>query len=212
MNAEESQLIALARQGQTEAFGELVRRYQDRLYNVVYGYLNDAEEAQDVVQEAFLSAFQSVDGFKGGSRFFTWLYRIAINHAIDLKRKRRALVRREVIAADDLQPEDVSVDSRPDAPVERNEEAHRVRRALARLSPEHRLVLVLKEMDGLRYEEIAAVINVPIGTVRSRLHRARLELRDILENEEKLRDGTAVLGARPLMTEGNKRRRNSDDE
>src|SRR5437868_8694434 len=92
VSADDQQLIADCLQGRSAAFGELVRRYQDRLYNTVYRLLDNAEDAQDVVQEAFLHAYQSLDSFKGDSLYFTWLYRIAVNTAISLKRKRRVVL------------------------------------------------------------------------------------------------------------------------
>src|ERR687883_549302 len=92
VSADDQRLIAECLQGDTAAFGELVRRYQDRLYNTVYRLVGNAEDAQDVVQDAFLNAYQSLEGFKGDSLFFTWLYRIAVNAAISFKRKRRVVI------------------------------------------------------------------------------------------------------------------------
>src|SRR5207247_7737334 len=92
VSADDQLLIAACLEGDPAAFGELVRRYQDRLFNTVYRLLDQAEDAQDVVQEAFLNAYQSLDNFKGDSLFFTWLYRIAINTAISFKRKQRAVL------------------------------------------------------------------------------------------------------------------------
>jgi RNA polymerase sigma-70 factor (ECF subfamily) len=185
VSAEDQQLISECLQGRTEAFGELVRRYQDRLYNAVFRFLESGEDAQDVVQETFLSAYQALAGFKGSSRFFTWLYRIAMNHAVDLKRKRRVLLRFEADQHEDTQPLDQSEFSRPQQAAEKGEESELLRQALQKLSPEHRMVLILKDIEGLRYEEMAEALEVPIGTIRSRLHRARLELREILEAQEK---------------------------
>jgi RNA polymerase sigma-70 factor (ECF subfamily) len=181
VSAEDHQLIADCLRGRTEAFGELVRRYQDRLYNAVYRFVDSGEDAQDVVQDTFLSAYQALAAFKGGSRFFTWLYRIAINHAVDLKRRRRLVLRHDFEQNEDSQPLDKSESSRPEQAVERGEEIALLRAALNQLSFEHRMVLILKDIEGLRYEEMAEALDVPIGTVRSRLHRARLELREILE-------------------------------
>lgn len=188
MNADEKRLIAECLQGNTEAFGVLVRRYQERLYHSVYRLVDNAEDAQDVVQEAFLSAYQSLHGFKGDSRFFTWLYRIAVNTAISLKRKRRAMVRIERGDDDERtnEPADLSEDNRPGHAIEQAELTHRVQKALKQLSSEHRAVLVLKDMEGQKYEAMADILQVPIGTIRSRLHRARLELRAILEKNEEV--------------------------
>jgi RNA polymerase sigma-70 factor (ECF subfamily) len=184
VTAEDADLIAECLSGRTEAYGELVRRYQDRLFNAVYRFLDSAEDAQDVVQESFLSAYQALDGFEGGSRFFTWLYRIAMNHAIDLKRKRKVILHMDVYRDEALQPPDEKVESNPEEYVAQQEDCRLVRAALKEVSEEHRMVLVLKDLDGLKYEEIAEILGVPIGTIRSRLHRARLELRLILEKKE----------------------------
>lgn len=187
VSADDHRLIAECLRGRTAAFGELVRRYQDRLYNVVYRLVENAEDAQDVLQEAFLSAYQSLGRFKGDSLFFTWLYRIAVNAAISQKRKHRVVlsieVNREGLPSNE--PADASEFSQPGHALEQFEEERRIQQALSRLSPEHRVVLVLKDMEGQKYEDMAEVLNVPIGTIRSRLHRARLELREILEKEIK---------------------------
>ncbi|PWT85181.1 MAG: RNA polymerase subunit sigma [Proteobacteria bacterium] len=163
----------------------MVLRYQDRLYNTVYRLLDNAEDARDAVQEAFLHAYQSLDSFKGDSLFFTWLYRIAINTAISLRRKHRAVLSLSVGSGDSsLEPLDPSEAAQPGRALEQAEDERRIQQALTRLSPEHRVVLVMKEIDGQKYDTMAEVLQVPIGTIRSRLHRARLELRTILEQEE----------------------------
>jgi RNA polymerase sigma-70 factor, ECF subfamily len=187
VNGDDHRLIAECLNGQTAAFGELVRRHQDRLYNTVYRLVGSAEDAQDVVQEAFLHAYQSLDRFKGDSRFFTWLYRIAVNSAISLKRKRRVVVSihtgREGQGGGS-EPPDPSSFSQPGQSLERAEEERRIQAALSRMSPEHRAVLILKDLEDQKYEDMAAILQVPIGTIRSRLHRARLELRELLEKNE----------------------------
>jgi RNA polymerase sigma-70 factor (ECF subfamily) len=184
--ADDQHLIAECLQGRTAAFGELVKRYQDRLYNTAYRLMGNAEDAQDVVQEAFLNAYQSLGGFKGDSLFFTWLYRIAVNTAISLKRKQRVALSIHTGPGEEggIDPADPSVASQPTHALEQAEEERRVQQALDRLSPEHRTVLVLKEIEGQKYEMMAEILGVPIGTIRSRLHRARLELRELLSQEE----------------------------
>jgi RNA polymerase sigma-70 factor (ECF subfamily) len=186
VSADDQRLIADCLQGDTAAFGGLVRRYQDRLYNTVYRLVDNAEDAQDIVQDAFLNAYQALDHFKGDSLFFTWLYRIAVNTAISLKRKHRAAISMDVGRDQGgvAEPADTSDLSRPEQALERTEQEHRIQNALNRLSPEHRAVLVMKDMEGQKYEAMAEVLQVPIGTIRSRLHRARLELRDLLSQDE----------------------------
>jgi RNA polymerase sigma-70 factor (ECF subfamily) len=186
VNRDDSGFIELSIRGDRAAFEVLVRRYQDRLYHTAYRLLGNTDDAQDVVQDAFLNAYQSLHQFKGDARFFTWLYRIAVNSAISLRRRAgRVAGRRAVLSADlprgtTVEPTDESDGSRPDSALERAEDEQRLRAALDGLTPDHRAVLVLKEIEGRKYETIADVLGVPVGTVRSRLHRARLELRDLL--------------------------------
>jgi RNA polymerase sigma-70 factor (ECF subfamily) len=187
VSASDNQLIAECLQGQTAAFGELVHRYQDRLYNTVYRLLDNAEDAQDVVQDAFVHAYQSLTSFKGDSLFYTWLYRIAVNTAISWRRKQRSFSRLHLDqdGRGGMEPADLSEGSQPAHALEQAEEGRRVQIALNRVSAEHRAVLILKDMEGQKYETMAEVLQVPIGTIRSRLHRARMELREVLEQMDK---------------------------
>ncbi len=184
MNADDRRLISDALEGRSEAFGELVIRYQDRLYNAVLRVTDNPDDALDVVQDAFVNAYQSLKSFKGDAEFYTWLYRIAFNTAVSLKRKKRALVSldagRDSENGSGVEPEDHCEDTRPGVALQRSEEEALLQAALNRVSAEHRIVLVLKDIEGMKYEEIAEVLGVPIGTIRSRLHRARLELREVL--------------------------------
>ena len=181
MNDDDRRLIAESLGGRRDAFGELVSRYQARLYNAAVRLVDSPDDAADVVQDAFLNAYQSLHAFKGDAEFFTWLYRIAFNGAISLKRKKRPTGSLDAASGDHgFEPTDPSDYVRTGHALERTEEETLLHAALARLSPEHREVLTMKDLDGLRYEEIAEVLGVPVGTVRSRLHRARLELRELL--------------------------------
>ena len=198
MNHDDRRLIAEVLAGTTAAFGELVTRYQDRLFNVAYRVLDNADDAADVVQDVFVNAYQSLKAFKGDSELFTWLYRIAFNTAISFKRRRRGVVRIDGHGDDGgLDPEDRSLDTAPEAGMERTEDEKVLGEAMAKLSAEHRTVLVLKDIDGLKYEEIADVMGVPIGTVRSRLHRARMELKSLLDPDEVGLVDMGDLGERP---------------
>jgi RNA polymerase sigma-70 factor (ECF subfamily) len=185
VSADDHRLIAECLRGDATAFGELVRRYQDRLYNTVYRLVDNAEDAQDVVQDAFLSAYQALDSFKGDSLFFTWLYRIAVNTAISLKRRQRVVISMDAGREDGgtIEPVDGSEYARPGYALEQVEQEQRIQQALQRLSLEHRAVLVMKDMEGQKYETMAEILQVPIGTIRSRLHRARIELRDLLSQD-----------------------------
>jgi len=182
---DDRQLIAECLGGQRDAFGLLVTRYQARLYNAAIRLVDNPEDAADVVQDAFLNAFQSLHSFKGDAEFFTWLYRIAFNTAISLKRKKRATVSLEAAGPDGgIDPDDPSEYVKPGLALERSEDERQLQDAMVRLSHEHREVLVLKDIEGMRYEDIAEILKVPIGTIRSRLHRARLELRELLQPAE----------------------------
>jgi RNA polymerase sigma-70 factor (ECF subfamily) len=173
-------LVAACRAGDREAFGELVRRYQDRLYPTALRLTGRSEDALDLLQEAFLRAYRKLAQFHGHSSFYTWLYRLMVNLALSNRRRRRLANGRPYEATSNL---DLAADpdlSDPAAPLERAERDRQVQLALNALAPDHRAVLVMKDLDGMRYEEIAGTLGVPVGTVRSRLHRARGELRDRL--------------------------------
>ncbi len=190
MNTDERRLIAESLKGRTDAFGELVLRYQDRLYHAALRIADTPEDAYDVVQDAFLNAYQSLASFKGDAEFFTWLYRIAFNAAISQKRKKKATASLDAgrNGKPIAEPIDDSHGIVPGETMEQGEEEAKLHAAIRKLSVEHRAVLVMKDIDGLKYEEIAEATGVPIGTVRSRLHRARIDLRNLLEADESADD------------------------
>lgn len=182
MSIDDQQLIRESLDGRTEAFGQLVERYQDRLFNTLTRVLGSAEDAQDAAQDAFVQAFQKLNTFQGNAAFYSWLFRIALNSAISQKRKTRR-VTASVDAARERtgsEPVDSNPSAQPEHPAEVAERCALLQSALAQLGEEFRTVLVLKEMEGFKYDEIAELVGCPIGTVRSRIHRARTELRQIL--------------------------------
>ncbi len=183
VTSDDRQLIEQCLAGRTEAFGHLVLRYQDRLYGALCRMLGSADDARDVAQDAFVLAFQKLDTFKGESAFYSWLFRIAMNAAISHRRKsgKRPVSVDASKEQSGAEPVDTHPEIRPAHALERSERQAIVQRALDELSEEFRTVLVLKEIEGFQYEEIAAFVGCPIGTVRSRIHRARLELRQKLE-------------------------------
>lgn len=178
--SDEAKLIDQALEGDAGAFEQLVIQHQDRLFASMFQVTRSAEEAEDVVQEAFVRAYLKLDTFQRNSRFFTWLYRIAFNSALSRRRKKRASLSldqtREVMGSEPT--DDVEA---PDERLLRGERVDLVRAALDRLSAEHRTILVLREMESYAYEDIAEVLAISIGTVRSRLSRARTQLRNTLE-------------------------------
>jgi RNA polymerase sigma-70 factor (ECF subfamily) len=193
---DDHRLIAECLEGRTAAYGELVRRYQDRLYNTIYRLVDHAEDAQDVLQEAFLNAYVSLHRFKGEAQFYTWLYRIAINAALSFRRRRRSslVVRSGMALEGAAEPLDASNSSKPEYGVEQADQERRIQEALDRLSPDHRIVLILKDLEGQKYSQMAEILKVPVGTIRSRLHRARMEMRAILACDEE-QNGDCAAGA-----------------
>jgi len=178
---DDQSLIRECLDGRTEAFNTLVLRHQNRLHNTLVNVLNSSEDARDVAQDAFVQAFQKLASFRGDSAFYSWLFRIAMNAAISLQRKRKPVTSIDAARENSGQePTDQHAHSAPSSSMESSETQEMVRKALAQLSEEYRTALVLKEMEGLRYEEIADILDCPIGTVRSRIHRARSELREML--------------------------------
>ncbi len=176
---DDAQLIDETLAGHSAAFGQLVQKYQDRLYNTVVHVAGNAEDARDIVQDAFVQAFLKLDTFQRSSAFYTWLYRIAFNVAISFRRRKRSMLSIDY-ARETSGAEPMENDLGPAERAERDERCRQVREAIDRLSEEHRMVLVLREIDGCCYETIAEILDLPIGTVRSRLHRGRLQLREEL--------------------------------
>lgn len=173
-------LIRRTLAGERDAFGQLIQRYQDRLFNSMVHILRNEIDAEDVVQDAFVLAFTKLASFKGNSQFFTWLYRISYNVAITRLRRNKPTV------SLDGNSESHSMDfpdgsPPPDQRLHRQEQTEQLARALDRLSLEHRSILILREMEGMDYDAISEILDLPIGTVRSRLHRARNHLREHLE-------------------------------
>ena len=194
-------LVQAYRAGRTEAFEVLVKRYQQRLYPTILRLVGSAEDAEDILQDTFVRAFEKLDQFQGDSSFYTWIYRIAVNLALSGHRRRRIRAnlrfRHRPSRSQGLEPADESSDSDPSAPMERAERERIIAAALNRLSPEHRAIVVMKDYDGHRYEEIGAILNIPVGTVRSRLHRARCELRDrlqaLVDDQQPERQGSPLV-------------------
>ncbi len=176
----ENSVLEAVRAGQLHRFEELVSAYQNRLFGAMFVMLGDRQDAEDVTQEAFTRAFLKLEAFQAKSSFFTWLHRIAFNLAIDLRRREkraRSIGRVSMeVASDVLQSSEPS----PSAQSEQSETQRKIYEALAKIDPERRSVITLRDLQGMDYAEIAEVLAIPIGTVRSRLHRARIELKELL--------------------------------
>lgn len=176
---DDRELVERVRRGDGDAYEALVERYGGRLHNMLLHLAGgDAELAGELVQEAFVHAYARLDRFAGASSFYTWLYRLARNRAIDvLARKRpRALEAGDLERAGDRR----AAASGPHRAVERDELRDQVRAALARLEPDHREIILLRDFEELGYDRIAELLELPLGTVKSRLNRARRALRDEL--------------------------------
>jgi RNA polymerase sigma-70 factor, ECF subfamily len=180
---EDNGLIQLALDGDSGAFEKLVLRHQDRLFSAMIQVTGSSHDAEEVTQEAFIRAFLKLDSFQKNSQFFTWLYRVAFNIALSRKRRRRIRVSLDQ-QRQDTGDEVVDQADGVDAGLIRADNVSLVQTALARLSQEHRAILVLREMNEASYEEMAEILELSIGTVRSRLNRARKQLRLTIEEIE----------------------------
>ncbi len=178
--SEEIELIRQALAGDEQAFESLVLEHQDRLFGAMTHVTGSAHDAEEVTQEAFIRAFLKLDTFQQNSQFFTWLYRIAFNIALSRKRRKRikiSLDQQRDEAGNDVVDRSEAVD----AAMIRQDNVLLVQTALGQLSEQHRGILVLREMNEASYEEIAEILELSIGTVRSRLNRARKQLRLSIE-------------------------------
>ena len=184
---EEIELVKQARRGDLAAYDELVRRYQERVYATIYHMTANHEDANDLAQESFIKAYQALRSFKGGSSFYTWVYRIAVNKTINFLKQRRT---KGQMSLDDLDfnaehdPDLVALisDKTPRREVALAELQEKLNAAMQKLSEPHRLVVTLHDVQGLSHEEIAKIMECNIGTVRSRLFYARQQLQAYLSD------------------------------
>lgn len=172
---QDRELLRRSKAGDTEAFGELVTKYRIKIFNMVYGMVRDEQDAWDLAQEAFVKAWKRINRFEGRSSFYCWLYSLTMNVTIDFLRLRR---RREEVELNDTIPSSLPG---PRVNCQNAEIQAQFSAALAKLSPEHRAVIVLKEIEGLRYHEIAKVLHLSVGTVMSRLFYAKKHLQSLLK-------------------------------
>jgi RNA polymerase sigma-70 factor (ECF subfamily) len=185
LDANEAELIERARKGDTQAFGVLVERYQRRVVGVAMAVVHNQDDALELAQETFIRAYENLAKFESRSSFSTWLYRIAANISIDFRRREG---RHTILRGEEGEHElDRLPSERGDSFLEsaRSELGRRLHGALQELTPEHRTVILLREVEGLSYDEISEVLQCPRGTVMSRLHYARDHLRGILDDLDK---------------------------
>lgn len=192
MSLNEQEIIDRIKKGDKNSFEQLIDMYQKKVYNIAYGILGCKEDAGDATQEAFLKVYRAIDGFNAQANFYTWLYRIASNVCMDMlrKRKRERFVffglsyKNENGDEQDMQIEDTAL--KPDEQLIKEEQKQVILKAIASLKDDYRIIVVLRDINGLSYDEIAEVLKLSPGTVKSRLNRARSALKDRLINNTEL--------------------------
>ncbi len=203
MATDDLTLVKRVREGDTRAFKLLVERYQRKIYSVALGMLKDKEEARDVSQEAFVKVYRYLENFKGDSSFYTWLYRITVNICIDVLRKKgpgRAdhVEFDESIQMDSAEANIGALGSRlgtnPQKSALRKELAEKIQEALEQVPEKHRAILLLREVEGMSYEDISRTLDIPKGTVMSRLFHARIKVQKILSEYLELDESKAGVG------------------
>jgi RNA polymerase sigma-70 factor (ECF subfamily) len=184
----EADLVKRCQGGDSEAFDELVTRYRTRVFGMIYNMVHSEQDAWDLAQDSFLKAWKSIGRFRGQSSFYTWIYRIVMNVTIDWLRKKQ--VKSGAEFDDSIQLKEVDPASRtvpqadalPSQHMEQTEIRGEIDKAIAQLSPEHRAVILMKEIEGMQYHEIAETLGCSIGTVMSRLFYARKKLQNLLRD------------------------------
>jgi RNA polymerase sigma-70 factor (ECF subfamily) len=174
----DAECVKRVQRGDTQSFEILVRRHQNTTFNLIYRFLGDYDEATETAQEVFLSAYKSIQQFRGDSTFSTWLYRIAFNHASSRRKSLNSKLQRQVALEDDVVLVDCGADLETSA--ERKEIQRCVQQALNSLDVDDAQIILLRDLQDASYEDIAQTLDVPVGTVKSRLHRARQALRTSL--------------------------------
>ncbi len=189
MRYTDEDLVIKIKNGDQDAFEQLVHRYEGKIYSVAYRFMGNHADAGDLAQDTFIRMYQALPGFRGDSSFATWLYRIAANACRDelrKKQRRRNVSMDEMIEASPANIPTAASEYSPEEAVQRQEIRHQVQECLNRLSDDHRLILVLREIQGLSYEEIAGLLDCSLGTVKSRISRARNALKERLKEQGEL--------------------------
>ncbi|OGQ06436.1 MAG: hypothetical protein A2026_05575 [Deltaproteobacteria bacterium RBG_19FT_COMBO_46_12] len=181
MNHEETQLISRCQQGDQEAFKEIFDRYQKKVYRIAYGVVRHREEALDIVQEVFVKLFHSIKNFKGRSHFYTYLYRMVMNTAIDRSRKMGKQIISSLDEEGSFEPSE-EIEKWPEKILLQKELEEKVNGAMGKLPAEQRAAIIFREVEGLSYQEMADAMECSIGTVMSRLHYARKRMQELLKD------------------------------
>lgn len=184
-------LVRQIKNGDLDAFDQLVRRYEVKIYNVAFRFMGNHADAVDLAQDTFIRMYQALPGFRGDSSFATWLYRVAANACRDELRKRqrrRSVSMDEMIATSPANMPAAPGDYSPEETIQRRETQQQVQECLNQLSNDHRLILVMREIQGFSYEEIAGALGCSLGTVKSRISRARSALKEKIKAKGELLD------------------------
>ncbi len=185
---EEDKIIRAVLDGNTNAFEDLVLEYQDRVYHIALKMTSSQEDAFDLSQETFLKAYRTLGSFRGESGFGSWLYRMCANLCIDFLRKRKRRGQEQILSLDETdevgRPRELpDLRYEPQRELERKEQRMQVREGLRRLPEEQRLILILRDVEGLSYQEISETLSIELGTVKSRIYRARARLAALLASD-----------------------------
>ena len=185
-NVNDEELVKRVKNGDIDAFEEIIAKYEKRVFNLIYNVLKNDNEIEDVAQEVFVKVYKNIDKFQGNSSLYTWIYRITTNLCLDYIKKRK-----EVIYIDEkLQLDDGEVELQlpsdeklQDELYEEKELKEKLQKSIAKLPDKQRMMIILRDIKGLSYEEISEVLEMKLGTVKSQINRARLKLKEILEND-----------------------------
>ena len=186
MDHEETEMISRCQQGDQQALKEIFDKYQKKVYRIAFGVVRQREEALDIVQEVFIKLFHSIKNFKGRSHFYTYLYRMTMNTAIDHARKTGKQFVSSLDEEGSFEPSD-AVEKGPERILLQKELEERVKRAMDKLPAEQRAALIFRDVEGLSYQEMAEAMGSSIGTVMSRLHYGRKRLQELLKDYVELR-------------------------
>lgn len=187
-NSRDYELAIACQSGDRKAFQRLVRQYQEKVRGLVYSILSDPDTMDDLVQEIFIKVYTSINRFEHRSNLGTWIYRIAVNHCRDEIRRRRV---RRFFSMEKMELDPMEMSPTADKALLKKERIELVRWGLSKVSEKHRTIIVLRDFEDMSYEEIAEVLNLELGTVKSRLNRARLALKDVIApfwHQESLND------------------------
>ena len=189
-NAPDAEVVALAQRGREDAFRELVRRYERPVFSLIFRMVRESATAEDLSQDAFVKVLNNIDRYRPEFKFSSWLFKIANNVAIDHLRRRQLDTvsvsgSPHAVTASDIEATSFEIASQAESAldeIEARELGTAIERAIGQLRPEYRSCILLRHVEGRSYEEIAATLDLPLGTVKTYIHRARIQLRDLLEH------------------------------